>query len=503
MTTPFFRLLFVLFYVCAALTAHAEADAARVDFIHVNDVYQIAPIDPKGPRGGLARLATLVREIRREAPGALFSFGGDTLSPSVESGLLKGRQMMAAWNALGVDVAVPGNHEFDFGPDVLRVRLAESRFPWLAANLAAEPPLLAVQAVELRVVNGVRIGLVGLLTPETVTLSKPGPDVRFEALGAAARRAVETLRSRDAEVLVALTHCTLEEDRMLAASGLFDLILGGHDHHVVTETVGRTPILKAGADARDALHVRLRFARADGGHRLAGIAWDLVPVDGRWAEDPALLTLAADFERQTGRLLDEPVAETAVALDARGTSLRRGESNLGNFAADAVRAAMGADVALLNGGGFRSDRMLGPGPLTRRDVLALLPFQNPLVLLSITGAQLRAALEHGLDRRVARGQSGAMPHVSGLRLVYDPRQTMDRRIVAIEVGGAPLREDQTYTLATSNYLAGGGDGYQPLKNLPVLRPAEGSPSETEVLIAAMARAGRIAPTTDGRLVPVP
>ena len=82
-----------------------------------------------------------------------------------------------------------------------------------------------------------------------------------------------------------------------------------------------------------------------------------------------------------------------MALDARGETLRRGESNIANFAADAVRAAMGADVALLNAGGFRSDHVLGPGPITRRDVLALLPFQNPLLLLSVTGAQLRAALE--------------------------------------------------------------------------------------------------------------
>jgi 2',3'-cyclic-nucleotide 2'-phosphodiesterase (5'-nucleotidase family) len=163
---------------------------------------------------------------------------------------------------------------------------------------------------------------------------------------------------------------------------------------------------------------------------------------------------------------------------------------------------MGADVALLNGGGFRSDRLLGPGPLTRRELLGLLPFQNPLVLFSATGAQLRAALEHGIGKRVERGQSGAMPHVSGLRLSYDPNRPAGRRIVAISVGGQPLRDEATYKLATSNYLAGGGDGYAMLKGLPVLRPAEGSPSETDVLIEAMARDGRVAPVADGRLATV-
>jgi 5'-nucleotidase len=498
------RLGLVLCLALAAATGRADGGGVEVGLVHVNDVYQIAPIDPKGPRGGLARLATLVREIRKEAPGTLLVFGGDTLSPGVESGLFQGRQMMAAWNALGVDLAVPGNHEFDYGPEVLRTRLAESRFPWLAANLAAESPLPAVKTSELRVVNGVRVGFVGLLTPETATLSKPGPHIRFAALLATAQREADALRAQGAEAVVGLTHCGLAEDRLLAASGLFDLILGGHDHHFVSETVGRTPIFKAGSDVRDAIHVRLRFAAADGGgHRLTGMAWDVVPVDGRWEEDPAVLAIAADYARRSGTMLDAQVATTAVALDARGETMRRGESNIGDYAADAVRDAMAADVAILNGGGFRSDRLLGPGPLTRRDLLGLLPFRNPLVLLSATGAQLRAALEHGLGKRIERGQSGAMPHVSGLRLSYDPQRPAGRRIVAIAVGGAPLRDDASYKLAVSNYLAGGGDGYAMLKGLPVLRPAEGSPIETEVLIEAMARAGRIAPQADGRLATVP
>lgn len=499
------RLFVALQLMCLAALGFAQAGATtEVGLIHVNDVYQIAPIDPKGPRGGLARLASLVQSVRRDDAATLFIFGGDTLSPSVESGLFKGRQMMAAWNALGVDLAVPGNHEFDFGEAVLRERLAESRFPWLAANLHTQPPLPAVKGGVLRTVNGVRVGFVGLLTPDTKTLSKPGANIRFEDLRSAARREVAALRRQGAAAVVALTHCTLAEDRQLAASGLFDLILGGHEHYLITEQVGRTPIFKAGSDARDALHVRLRFAR-DGGHRhrLAGVAWDILPVDGRWAEDAAVLAVAGEFEREVGSLLDETVAEAEVGLDGRGETMRRGESNLGNFAADAVRAAMGSDVALLNGGGFRSDRVLGPGPLTRRQVLALLPFQNPLVLLSASGAQLAELVEHGLDRRLVHGQSGALPHVSGMRIVYDPGQPKGRRITELLVDGKAVDPGKRYTLATSNYLANGGDGYALMKTLPVLRPAEGSPVETEVLIQAMERARRVAPVVDGRLRAAP
>ncbi len=479
--------------------AQDRAAVVEVGIVHVNDIYQIAPVEPKSPRGGLARLSGLVETLRREQPATLFVFGGDTFSPGVESGLFKGAQMMRAWNAMRLDYAVPGNHEFDFGPEVARERFAESRFPWIAANIEAEPPLPKLKPSALRDVGGVRLGFIGLITPETATLSKPGPAIRFTDLLAAARREATALRARGAAAVIALTHNNLAEDRAIADTGVVDLILGGHEHHLITELAGRTPIFKAGSDARDALHVRLRFAREGERHRLLGLRWNILPVDGRWPEDAGVKAVADDVERQVGARLSERVAETSVALDARGETVRRGESNIANFAADAMRAALGADIALLNAGGFRSDNLLGPGPITRRDVLALLPFQNPLLLLSITGAELRAALEHGLDRRVVNGQSGALPHTSGLHIVYDPALPKGRRIVELMVGNQPLRDDASYRLATSNYLAGGGDGYAMLKGLPVLRAAEGSPLETEVLLEAMERAGIIAPQTDGRL----
>jgi 5'-nucleotidase len=492
---------FALALLGLAALCHAQDKTASVEIglVHVNDVYQIAAVDPKGPRGGLARLAGLVDTLRREHPATLFVFGGDTLSPGVESGLFKGAQMMRAWNAMRLDFAVPGNHEFDFGEAVARERFAESRFPWLAANLVAEPPLPMVRASELRTVGGVRLGFLGLITPETVTLSKPGPRIHFGELLAAARREAAALRAQGAEAVVALTHNNLAEDRELAASGVVDLILGGHEHHLITELEGRTPIFKAGSDARDALYMRLRFAPEGAGHRLLGLSWDILPVDGRWPEDADVKAVADEVERQVGARLDERVAETTVALDARGETLRRGESNIANFAADAVRVALDADIALLNAGGFRSDTVLGPGPITRRDVLGLLPFQNPLLLLAVTGAQLREALEHGLDRRVANGQSGALLHASGLRIVYDPARPRGQRIVELSAGGQAVTAGARYRLATTNYLAGGGDGYAMLKGLPVLRAAEGSPLETDVLLQAMERAGSIAPQADGRL----
>jgi 5'-nucleotidase len=499
-TTGWHRLTIALCLLGVSLMPRAEpANPVEVSLVHVNDVYQTAPIDPKVARGGLARLMTLVTSIRRTHPATLFLFGGDTLSPSVESGLFKGRQMIAAWNALRVDLAVPGNHEFDFGPAILRERLTESRFTWLAANIQASPPLPNTAPSVLREINGVRVGLIGLITPETGKLSDPGPDIRFANLLTTAKREAAALRRLGAESLIGLTHCSMEEDRALAATGLFDVILGGHDHHIVGEQVGRTLIFKAGADARDLIHLRMRFAQGPEGHQLAGTAWQFIPVDDRWTEDSEVVRQLAVFDNQTDQLLNQPLATTSVPLDARGATLRRGESNIGNFAADAIRQAMQADISILNAGGFRSDRILGPGTLTRRDIQTLLPFQNKLVLLSISGAQLHSVLEYSLDKRVTTGQSNAFLQISGMGFTYAPHLPKGERIQSLLIAGKPVQPARQYTLATSAYLARGGDGYALLKTLPVLREPTDTPTETEVVSRAMECAGRLAPTIEGRI----
>lgn len=130
----------------------ASADEQRITLLHVNDVYQIGAVD-KGKNGGLARLATLRQRVQAESPDTLLVFGGDTLSPSVASNTFRGEQMIATWNALQLDLAVPGNHEFDYGPEVFRQRVAESRFPWIADNLRERrsgKPFGGVQRAQIR-----------------------------------------------------------------------------------------------------------------------------------------------------------------------------------------------------------------------------------------------------------------------------------------------------------------------------------------------------------------
>src|SRR2546426_2454893 len=163
-------------FVVVVLATSAFAQATTVTFLHVNDVYEISPVQG---RGGFAPLMTLLRRERAAAPDAITTLGGDLIGSSMMSAITKGVQMIELMNAVGLDVAVVGNHEFDFGSDVLKQRVTESKFPWLGTNVAGEDgkPFGNLARTLTRKVGNLTIGFFGIITPDTQHLSRPGPDV--------------------------------------------------------------------------------------------------------------------------------------------------------------------------------------------------------------------------------------------------------------------------------------------------------------------------------------
>jgi 2',3'-cyclic-nucleotide 2'-phosphodiesterase (5'-nucleotidase family) len=479
-------------------------DTVRLTFLHLNDVYQFTPVE-RGQAGGLARVATLVKQARRASPHTLLLFAGDTISPSVESGLevegqpLKGRQMMDAWNALGVDVGVLGNHEFDFGDDTLRARLKESRFPWLGTNVIDSrtgQPFEGTRATVLRDVGGVKVGLLGVLLPETKESSKVGPDTRIEDFCATAQRVAPQLRAQGAQLVVALTHLDNAQDQQLARCAPVDLIIGGHDHARFEDRASGAPIFKVAADALELGRVTLEVDARTGAVRHVG--WEVIPVTNQVRDDPAFVEAMRKYDLLTAELA-RPVGTTEVALDARGTSNRTGETNLGSFVADTLREAAGSDVALVNGGFIRADAVFTPGVLTRRDMLAIMPFSDVVVVVEVSGATLRAALENGVSLSNEDARPGRFPQVSGLRFTFDPSRPKGQRVLEVTVGGKPLREDAKYTLTTLKFLAGGKDGYTMLKDAPTRPALKDGRTPVEVLSAAIAKQSPISPEADGRI----
>jgi 5'-nucleotidase len=482
-----------------ATTAGAQPRTVRVTLLQVNDVYQFVPVD-NGARGGLARILTLRKRIAAESPNTLLLLSGDTISPSVESNTYKGQQMIDAWNAVGLDYSVFGNHEFDFGPDVLRERIKESRFGWLGANVVDKKtgkPFGDTPPFVIREFEGVRVGIIGLVLPDTKSTSRPGPDVDFLNVCETAKRIVPEIKAKGAQVVVGLTHLSMREDKELARCADLDVIIGGHEHTLLESLAARTPIFKMTADAREMARITLNIDAATG--KLESMDWEVIPVTREIAEDPQFASITAKY----GKLLTElaeRVGHTDVLLDARSAENRTRETNVGSFVADAFRNSTKADVALLNGGSIRADITINPGDLTKRDVLSILPFANPVVKMEVTGATLREVLEHGVSRSAEETEPGRFPQVSGLRFTFDARRPAGKRILDVTVGGQPLNDKKTYTLATSTFLAvDGGDGYTMFRGAKFLiKPEQGQPAP-EVLRKAISTVKSIAPQTDGRI----
>jgi len=465
-------------------------------FLQINDHYVLAPVDG-GRRGGMARLATLVREIKRENPQTIFAIGGDFLSPSVESTFLQGSQMVAALDAAGLDFATFGNHEFDFGPAVLLERMKESRFRWLSANVVDRRtgrPFGGALAEALLTLGGLRVGFFGLTMADAARTSRPGPDIAFNPPLAAGKAVVARLRAQGAQVVVGVTHQEIAEDRKLAAAADPDVILGGHEHDPMVAEEGKTLITKGGSDARYLVQVDLWLTREG---KLVERSWRYRELSGRIAPDPAVEALVRAYAARLDRELDIVIGRADAPLEARSQQLRTQETNLGDFVTDRLRERLATDVAVVNGGAIRTNRTVPAGPLTKRDVHGLLPFTDVVMKLELRGRDLKAALEHGLAQtdRVA----GGFLQVSGIRLIWDPKRAAGERVISASVGGRPLEDETTYTVAVPSYLVRGGDGYTAFARGRVLVDETSGPQVAQIVMDAIVARGAIAPATDGRI----
>jgi 5'-nucleotidase len=481
-------------------TAQAQRECnVRVTLLQLNDVYQFAPVDG-GTRGGLARVLTLRKQIMSESPHTLFLLAGDTLSPSIESNTYKGSQMIEAWNASGLDYATFGNHEFDFGPDVLRARMSESHFKWLAANVIDKKtgkPFADTPEFIVREFDGVKVGIFGIVLRDTLQTSRPGPDVEILDPCATAARIIPKIHAAGAQSIVALTHLSMAEDKQLARCSGVDVIIGGHEHTLLESMSGHAPIFKMTSDARELGRIDLNISKPTG--KVESVDWQVIPVTDQVKDDPAF----ASINQKYGALLkalEQPVGRTDVELDVKSANVRTRETNMADFIADAFREATGADVALENGGSIRADATINPGVLTKRDVFSILPFNNRVVKLQVTGAVIRAALEHGVASIGVEAQPGRFPQVSGLRYEYDASRKPGARITSITINGKVLDEQRSYTLAATAYLAlDAGDGYDMFHGATLLIRPEQAQLESDVLQKAIAAVRAIAPKTDGRI----
>jgi 5'-nucleotidase / UDP-sugar diphosphatase len=265
----------------------------------------------------------------------------------------------------------------------------------------------------------VRIGLLGATYDDTPRASSP-EDLKFLPTVATTTDAAQALRREDADFVVAVVHASREQDYAIFATRAVDLLLSGHDHDLFIEFDGRNAMVESSHDAHYVTAIDVAIdVRQEGGRRI--VAWwpqfriiDTATV----VPDPEVAVLVAKFEEELGKELDLPIVTTTVALDSHPATVRTNEAAIDNLVADAMRVSTHAEAAVTNGGGIRGSKLYSPGSvLTAGDVLVALPFDNRVIVIDITGAELVRALENGFSQLPNAG--GRFPQVSGLTIEAD------------------------------------------------------------------------------------
>lgn len=401
------RGMLLIFTVMASFALHAgqPEPAVKITILQLNDVYEMSPVN--GDQGGLARVATLRKQLLAKNPHTITVLAGDLFSPSaigtaeVAGERLAGKQMVALMNELGLDYATLGNHEFDIKEGQFFNRLSESKFMWLSGNIFDRNNQMFPKVLPYTVLtvkegkNTAKIGLFGL----GINPNKPG-FVSYVDYLKAARGQVKELRSR-VDILVALTHQTLEEDIRLANEvPEIDLILGGHEHDNILLHRGQklTPIAKADANARTVFVHDLSFNTKQ--HQLK-IDSRLIPVNDKLHADSGLSTSVqhwrslafAAFKKQ-GVDPEIEVAHLQAAFDGREASVRYRPTALTELIANSMLTAVpGAELAIFNSGMIRIDDVIGPGPVTGYDVIRIMPFGGKIMSVNMSGAVLKQTLD--------------------------------------------------------------------------------------------------------------
>ncbi len=441
------------FLLAVSVVACARPASDTLTIVHLNDVYEIGPVEG-GRVGGLARVATVVNDLRQSQPPVLTTLGGDYLSPSalatarVDGQPIAGQQMVDVLNALRLDFAALGNHEFDLAEPAFRARLEQSAFRIIASNVTDASgqmfPKTETHAT-VRLLLGGRTVTIGILG---VTIdSNPRAYVRYLPVVESARRAIAAMGPVDA--IIALTHLSLQGDQeLVSAIPEIDVALGGHEHEnwLIYRGADLTPIVKADANVRSLAVLTLTFPA---GQPRPRVNVRLQPITDAIAADATVdaevkrwTNIAFDAFRKDGFTPDRVVATLTEPLDGREATVRNRPGNLTALITDALAAEAGdVDVALMNGGSIRIDDELPPGPVTEYDVIRVLPFGGNVVSLTMGGSLLARVLDVG----VANQGTGGYLHARGV----------ERKNNQWFVGGKPLQPGLRYRVVTTDFLMSG------------------------------------------------
>ncbi|MDJ0637399.1 MAG: bifunctional metallophosphatase/5'-nucleotidase [Paracoccaceae bacterium] len=458
--------------------------------------------------GGMARIVTAVEAAKTRHDNWLLVDAGDQFQGTLFYQFYKGDVAAEMMNKLGYDAMAIGNHEFNHGPENLAAFVEKANFPVLMSNadLSMEPALkdLVLKSTVIEKA-GQRIGLVGVTPRNNDELSSPGPNIVFTDPSPAIQAEVDALTADGVNKIIVLSHSGYPTDNVIALNTTgVDLIVGGHSNTFLSntdedadgpypDTVNGVPIVQAYAYGKYLGELEITF---DDAGEVVSATGEPILLDATVSEDETTKARIAELAGPLDEIRNEVVAEAAEPIEGDRSFCRAVECPMGNIIADAMLDRVkdqGIEIAIQNGGGIRAS--IDAGPITKGEVLTVLPFQNTLSTFQVSGTTILAALENGVSQ-VEEG-AGRFPQVAGMTFTVDLSQAPGSRISDVMVGGAALEAEKMYGVVSNNYVRNGGDGYDMFVGAE--NAYDFGPDLADVTAEYMAAQGPVTPYTDGRI----
>jgi 5'-nucleotidase/UDP-sugar diphosphatase len=498
----FLALAFVVSGLFAAgIREEAGTSAGELVLLHTNDHH--GAVFANNGQGGLAELSAYIKAVKATNSQVLLLDAGDINTGSAVSNMFAAEPDILAYNIMGYDAAVFGNHEFDGTLEKLESQIKQAAFPFISSNIKTNNgTFLGGSQYIVKRYNGFTVGIFGITTLRTKIIASPDKSLVFINEIEAAREAVKILRDVEkVDIVIGLTHIgdVKESDDHVTSIELaravngIDIIIDGHSHTFMKAPLREngTYIVSANEWGKYVGYGKISVRNG----KMTGFTWTPVPI----SPDPQITAMLKPYVEKANASLKEVVGTAAETFIFGNRLTRYQETEIGNMITDAnvwyYRTVYNqkVDFALHNGGNIRAE--LPAGDITMERILTILPFENYLYIVSLKGSEIIELFN--FIASIPQGAGGFPQFSSDVRLVIDKTQG-GGAVKELTIGGKAVDPNETYRLCTNDYLLGGGDGYEVMKKAS-------DPFNTSLLLSFVvseyikAQGKPLVPALDGRL----
>lgn len=488
----------MLMGIISIVRAEAPDNSAAPTNIHIVYISNMPNVNGDNDMPSLAKVATFIAEERIKHPNLIFIHGGDSLAPSIVSSLDRGAHIIDILNSLGPDMMSISKREFSYGEDVLIMRSQEALFPFVSNNLnnldTGTPYSFFEDGIILDIV-GLKVGIIAATSSAAATRYSAEKTVFLDVIETT-KKTTDRLRQAGAQVIIFLYDNKDVELQTLIDENYVDVIFETSFYEPGSIIPDDPRFLHH--DQRTGYISTLDFVfDPNKDDKITMVNFEMVDISDK-TPDPDTQALIDSYINPLNIMLDMKLGYFDTSFSYSRGQVRTKENAFANFIVDVMLAHTQADVAILNGGAVRGSHTFENGDeITRRHIQNALPFRNSVTTINVTGTELLNSIEYGLG--CMEISSGCGTHLANMRVQYDNSKPQGERIISATIAGAPVELDKTYTLATTNYIARGGDGFTMFADKLQSSGASNNILLWEVVSNHIFQKQNISPRIDGRL----